>query len=281
MSARSRRSSPRRVKVPKSWSFLASLLMYSRHTYSSILRARCGRSAVTRWSACRRNGSALCRLFNNACPVSSSLAHASVSLLMVPDVVESDIARLMPLMHTWMPHYTDMNDARDHVRRVAERIRFQYTFHPEVADGRFKKFVQFNTAKRAWKDGKFKLSEVDEWKRARRWDKPALTKNIDSHTPNNPGSQDTLVDELDRFKISTKPYGSRPVLRTSSSFTESKSRASVPAAAPAVAEVESFMLEDHNIEVKATSVEAAELESVKEEKGEIAAEKKIDPFQVL
>jgi hypothetical protein len=205
------------------------------------------------------------------------------------DVVEADIVRLMPLMQTWSPCYADLNEARDHVRHVCERNRFRYTFHPEVEDGKFRTIVQFNTAKYALRDGKFKVSEEGEWKRLGgrgRSDMTAPMRSPESHTPASLDSQDTLVEEgVDRLKIITKPYGTRPTSIEPSNFAEFKNRASVPVHTPAVDRAESvtpLLLENHTGDSTTTSADIteAELVAAEEEKVESISKQKVDPFQV-
>jgi hypothetical protein len=70
--------------------------------------------------------------------------------------------RLLPLISPWPTRFPSLNAARDHAFRFTQSIRFPFSYWPDVEPGRFRLFVNFNTAKRALKQGKFKIDGQDE-----------------------------------------------------------------------------------------------------------------------
>ena len=65
------------------------------------------------------------------------------------------------LVSPWPTKFPSLNAARDHVFSFVKSTSFSFTYWPEVGDHRFRLFVNYNTAKRAFELGKFKI-EVDE-----------------------------------------------------------------------------------------------------------------------
>jgi len=80
--------------------------------------------------------------------------------------IESDIARLLPLIRFWPAAFTDIDTAKKWVMNNCLNNGFKFTPFRDVEENKFKGYVQFNTARRAWERGKFELDVVDEtWKR--------------------------------------------------------------------------------------------------------------------
>lgn len=69
--------------------------------------------------------------------------------------------RLLVLVSPWPTKFPSLNAARDHIFSFVKSTSFSFTCWPEVGDHRFRLFVNYNTAKRAFELGKFKI-EVDE-----------------------------------------------------------------------------------------------------------------------
>jgi hypothetical protein len=80
--------------------------------------------------------------------------------------IESDIARLLPLIRFWPRTFMDSDAAKKWVMNNCLNNGFVFSPFRDVEEGKFKGYVQFNTARRAWERGLFDLDTVDEgWKR--------------------------------------------------------------------------------------------------------------------
>lgn len=76
------------------------------------------------------------------------------------DVVELDIHHLLPrFLPYWPSYFRDLNTARNFVQAKSWEWRFGYTCHADVEPGKFRRFVNFNVAKRAYQQGRFRLFE--------------------------------------------------------------------------------------------------------------------------
>ncbi|KAI4685682.1 hypothetical protein J4E81_008834 [Alternaria sp. BMP 2799] len=73
--------------------------------------------------------------------------------------IESDIQELFTRIPTWLPTFPSLNAARDYVAGYSRCIHFSYTYWPDIEPFRFRKIVNFSTAKLAFKRGKFKIWE--------------------------------------------------------------------------------------------------------------------------
>ncbi|KAI4635203.1 uncharacterized protein J4E87_000153 [Alternaria ethzedia] len=73
--------------------------------------------------------------------------------------IESDIKELFTRIHTWPTAFSSLNAARDYVAGYSRCIHFSYTYWPDIEPFRFRKIVNFSTAKLAFKRGKFKIWE--------------------------------------------------------------------------------------------------------------------------
>jgi hypothetical protein len=66
--------------------------------------------------------------------------------------IEADIDRLMPLLPPW-PALASINAAQNHVSRFCARTKFQYTGWKEVEPHKYRMWVNYHTAKRAFDAG--------------------------------------------------------------------------------------------------------------------------------
>jgi hypothetical protein len=104
------------------------------------------------------------------------------------DAVELDISLLLPrLLPYWPRSFSDLNAARNYVQARCWEWRFRYTYYADVEPSKFRRFVNFNVAKRAYNQEQFVL--VD-------------------------GADERVGNE---FTVSTAPYG--PVVRKGPTMT--------------------------------------------------------------
>jgi hypothetical protein len=76
--------------------------------------------------------------------------------LSLRETVDKDVERLTLLLPQW-PAFVSVNAARNHVSRVAARVRFQYTGWNKVEMRRYRLLVHYYTAKRAFDAGEVAL----------------------------------------------------------------------------------------------------------------------------
>ncbi|KAI4687096.1 uncharacterized protein J4E84_005467 [Alternaria hordeiaustralica] len=91
-------------------------------------------------------------------PVSGPKARGS-KLTTMNGAIESDIQELFTRIPTWLPTFPSLNAARNYVADFSRYIHFSYTYWADVEPNRFRLIVNFNTAKLAFRRGKFKIWE--------------------------------------------------------------------------------------------------------------------------
>ena len=77
------------------------------------------------------------------------------------------MTRLGALIPSWPPSFPSLNAARDHVAGVSRTKCFSYTYWPDLEPYRFRMFVNFNTAKRAFGKRAFCIVEDERAAEAR------------------------------------------------------------------------------------------------------------------
>ncbi|KAF9691468.1 hypothetical protein EKO04_010746 [Ascochyta lentis] len=84
-----------------------------------------------------------------------------LGLKTLEDAVELDVHRVSNLIPRsfWPTTFIDVNEARNFVSNYCYETRFRYTGWPGVAPDRFQLFVNYNTAKSAFRDGIFKVEK--------------------------------------------------------------------------------------------------------------------------
>lgn len=83
------------------------------------------------------------------------------------DAIEADMTRLTALIPCWPPSFPSLNAARDHVAGVSRAKCFSYTYWPDLEPYRFRMFVNFNTAKQAFRKRAFCVVEEERVAEAR------------------------------------------------------------------------------------------------------------------
>ncbi|KAF2125366.1 hypothetical protein P153DRAFT_400194 [Dothidotthia symphoricarpi CBS 119687] len=73
------------------------------------------------------------------------------------DAIDFDVERLVPLVRGWPARFTDINAARNFVGGFCYDVRFRYSGYGDVEAHRYRMFVNFHTAKRAFGEGRFVL----------------------------------------------------------------------------------------------------------------------------
>jgi hypothetical protein len=78
--------------------------------------------------------------------------------------VEADIQRLLPLVPYWPPRFSGVKDALVHIDGVAQWREFTYTEFAGVEQERFRRYVNFNTVRHAFENGRFDMQVPgDDW----------------------------------------------------------------------------------------------------------------------
>jgi hypothetical protein len=117
-----------------------------------------------------------------------------VKRLSLPAAIE----RLNAVLPTWPSSFYDLNAARDYMRQFCYVLHFEYTGHTDIEDWKFGLYVHFNTAKDAYKAGKFVLDEEGEARRIA---------GVHCERPVSRGSDETLTEEkTEMFHVSTAAY---------------------------------------------------------------------------
>jgi hypothetical protein len=63
---------------------------------------------------------------------------------------------------SWPTIFPSLNAARNYVFHFIQSTRFTFTYWPELEPGRYRLFVNYNTAKRAFESAKFKVDDEDD-----------------------------------------------------------------------------------------------------------------------
>jgi len=125
--------------------------------------------------------------------------------LTLPAAIERDIKRLNAVLPSWPSSFHGLNAARNYVRQFCYVLRFEYTGHPNVELHIFKLYVHFNTAKHAYKAGKFALDEDGEAMRVAGVGQ--VKRGGDGERSVSRGSDETLTEEkVGVFGVSTAAY---------------------------------------------------------------------------
>ncbi|KAH6882400.1 hypothetical protein BKA58DRAFT_464364 [Alternaria rosae] len=82
--------------------------------------------------------------------------------------VEADIRRLLPLVPYWPSHFAGVKDALVHVNGVARWKGFAYTEFEGVSADKFQRYVNYNTVRHAFEDGRFEMHVPGEDWRCRK-----------------------------------------------------------------------------------------------------------------
>jgi hypothetical protein len=78
--------------------------------------------------------------------------------------IEADIQRLLPLVPYWPPRFSGVKDALVHVDGVAQWKEFTYTEFAAVEQERFRRYVNYNTVRHAFENGRFEMQVPgDDW----------------------------------------------------------------------------------------------------------------------
>jgi hypothetical protein len=80
------------------------------------------------------------------------------------DTIEADIHRLSQLIpsNSWPSTFADLNAARNFVGAFCYDVKFKYSGWQELERKRYMMFVNYNTAKRAFQNGVFKIEKTDQ-----------------------------------------------------------------------------------------------------------------------
>ena len=82
------------------------------------------------------------------------------------DAIEAEIPRLTKLVQTWPPTFANADVAAKYVAGVAALRQFDYTCFEGVSQEKFRAYVTWNTARRAWEGKRFEMDNVPRgWKR--------------------------------------------------------------------------------------------------------------------
>jgi hypothetical protein len=82
------------------------------------------------------------------------------------DAIEAEIPRVSALVQAWPATFASADVAAKYVAGVAALRRFEYTRFEGVSKEKFRAYVMWNTARRAWEGEGFEMERVPkEWKR--------------------------------------------------------------------------------------------------------------------
>jgi hypothetical protein len=73
------------------------------------------------------------------------------------DAIESHIARLMSRIGPWPAFFAGVTAAQ---RWIGSVVDLRDVYFEGVEEGRFRGYVTYNTARRAWEGGSFKIRDV-------------------------------------------------------------------------------------------------------------------------
>lgn len=82
------------------------------------------------------------------------------------DAVEAEIPKLSALVQVWPPTFASADVAAKYIAGVAALQEFEYTRFEGVSEEKFRAYVTWNTARRAWETDSFEMDRVPKgWKR--------------------------------------------------------------------------------------------------------------------
>jgi hypothetical protein len=82
------------------------------------------------------------------------------------DAIEAEIPRVSALVQAWPTTFASADVAAKYVAGVAALRRFEYKRFDGVSEEKFRAYVTWNTARRAWEGAGFEMERVPkEWKR--------------------------------------------------------------------------------------------------------------------
>lgn len=129
------------------------------------------------------------------------------------DAIDLDIHRLTTLLPHWPTFFTHLNAARNFVQTFCSASRFRYTGHPDVDPEKFRLYVHFNAAKKAWREGKFVLGEEPDGEAVREKGCDATVQVIGGKEMAQNGYVGVYAAPKEMgggwYNVSTAPYGTR------------------------------------------------------------------------